>query len=304
MKAYYHDQFELPLPPGHRFPIEKYEMLRQRVEQSGLMPPEDLSVSPAAADEVLLRVHSRGYLEKVVHGELTAAEVRRIGFPWSPPLVERARRSVGGTVAAVRSACAEAIAINLAGGTHHAASDYGAGFCVFNDVAVAARAAQAEGVAHKVLVLDCDVHQGDGTASIFAGDDSVFTFSIHGQRNYPFRKIRGDLDIGLPDGCGDDDYLEALNDGLETVFNQCDPGLVLYLAGADPYSGDRFGRLSLSLEGLRQRDLMVLEQCHQRRLPTVIVMAGGYAADISDTVDIHLGTFMVACQVFGQGNPG
>lgn len=303
MKAFYHDQFEFPLPAGHRFPVKKYTRLRQRVQAEAILPPDELLVSPAASDEELLRVHSPGYLEKLRRGELSDAEIRRLGLPWSPELVERARRSVGGTLAATRNACAEGAAINLGGGTHHAAADYGAGFCVFNDVAVAARMAQAEGLARSVLILDCDVHQGDGSAAIFAEDEAAYTFSIHGQRNFPFRKIPGDLDIGLPDGCGDEAYLEALQDGVDRAFASFSPDLVFYLAGADPYYGDRFGRLTLTKRGLKQRDLAVLSACQSRQLPTVIVMGGGYAPRIDDIVDVHLGTIMATTRVFRPDPP-
>jgi acetoin utilization deacetylase AcuC-like enzyme len=302
MRAFYHDHFELPLPPGHRFPIEKYARLRQRVQDDALVAPKDLRVSPTATDEELLRVHGAGYLRRLTAGELTSAEIRRLGLPWSLQLVERARRSVGGTLAAARSASLEGAAINLGGGTHHASVHHGAGFCVFNDVGAAARMAQAEGMADRVLILDCDVHQGDGTAAIFAEDPTIFTFSIHGQRNYPIRKIPGDLDLSLPDDCGDDTYLEALEGGMDEAFARFDPDLVLYLAGADPYHGDQFGRLSLTKGGLSQRDRLVLAGCQRRHLPTVIVMGGGYARRIEDIVDIHVATVVAAISIFTPRN--
>jgi acetoin utilization deacetylase AcuC-like enzyme len=207
VKAFYTDQFVLPLPEGHRFPMAKYSLLRRRVAESGLIAPDDLRVPHAATDEEILRAHSADYLRRVVEGRLTAAEVRRIGFPWSPAMAERSRRSNGATIEACRAALAEGAAVNLAGGTHHAFRDCGEGYCVFNDSAVAARAMQAEGRACRVVVLDCDVHQGNGTAAIFRDDPTVFTFSIHGAKNFPLRKEVSDLDVGLPDGCGDAEYL-------------------------------------------------------------------------------------------------
>lgn len=293
MKAYYHDHFVLPLPPGHRFPMAKYSRLRERVLAEGLIAASDLLVSPAATDEELLQVHQQEYLQRVCSGKLTAAEIRRIGFPWSPQMVERSRRSVGGTIGAVRAAAREGLGINLAGGTHHARADRGSGFCVFNDVAVAARSAQAEGLAERILILDCDVHQGDGTALILAGDPSIFTFSIHGAKNFPFEKARSSLDVPLPDGTSDAAYLEALEEGASKALS-FNPDLVIYLAGADPYHGDTFGRLALTKEGLRRRDRWVLDRCQQAGLPSAIVMAGGYAHRTTDTVDIHLATVRTA----------
>lgn len=298
MKAYYHDHFVLPLPPGHRFPMAKYQRLRERILAESLLHPEDVLVSPPASDEDLLRVHSRDYLSRVVEGSLSAREIRRIGFPWSPEMVERSRRSVGGTLAAAAAARQEGLGINLAGGTHHARADRGSGFCVFNDVAVAARVAQFEGFAERILLLDCDVHQGDGSAAIFAGDPTVFTFSIHGEKNFPFTKIPGDLDLSLPDGTGDQEYLEILRGGVARAFALFEPNLVFYLAGADPYHGDSFGRLALTKEGLRRRDEWVLNRCRSADLPTVIVMGGGYARSVEDIVDIHLSTVTVATRTF------
>ena len=297
MKIFYHDQFVLPLPDGHRFPMSKYGLLRQRIEAAGLVPAEELRVPAAATDAQILRAHTRGYLEKVKTGSLTRQEVRRIGFPWSPQLVERSRRSVGSTIAAGRWALREGVAVNLAGGTHHAGPDWGQGFCVFNDAAVAARALQAEGRARRVLVVDCDVHQGNGTAAIAAGDLSLFTFSIHGEKNFPFRKEQSDLDIGLPDGTGDVVYLEALAHGLRSALDRARADLVIYLAGADPFVDDRLGRLALSKEGLLARDRLVLDGCRAAGLPVAVVMAGGYAREVRDTVDIHFGTVCVAAGV-------
>ncbi|MDX1601304.1 MAG: histone deacetylase [Anaerolineales bacterium] len=296
MKAYYHDHFVLPLPPGHRFPMAKYSRLRERVLAEGLIPQEDLLVSPLALDADLLRVHTKNYLRRLEEGKLTAKEVRRIGFPWSPEMVERSRRSVGGTIAACEAASREGIALNLAGGTHHAHRDFGSGFCVFNDVGVGARVSQARGLADRILILDCDVHQGDGTAAIFADDPSVFTFSIHGRRNFPFRKVAGDLDLALDDGTGDEEYLELLQEGLWRALDQARADMALYLSGADPFVGDSFGRLALTKDGLAARDRMVLSACREAGLPTAVVMGGGYAADVDHIVDIHLETVRAASQ--------
>lgn len=298
MKAYYCDQFILPLPEGHRFPMRKYGMVREQALATGILSESDLNVPEAATDGQLLRVHTHDYVRRVVGGTLTDKEIRRIGFPWSPALVERSRRSVGGTICACHAAVEHGIGINLAGGTHHAFPDYGSGFCVFNDVAVAARAIQCDSGAKNILIIDCDVHQGDGTARIFARDTSVFTFSIHGKRNFPFQKQTSDLDIELDDSTEDAAYQNALDMGLDIALDRFAPDLAIYLAGADPYTGDRLGRLNVSKEGLLGRDRTVLELCRVRRLPVAVVMAGGYARDIQDIVDIHLQTIAVAVRVF------
>ncbi len=302
MRAFYSDTFVLPLPAGHRFPMDKYRRLREAVAAEGLVAEERLAVPPAATDEELLRVHTADYLARVVEGRLSEQEQRRIGFPWSPALVERSRRSVGGTVAACRSALADGVAVNLAGGTHHAFADHGEGFCVFNDVAVAARAMSAEGLVERVAVVDLDVHQGNGTAAIFAGDPSVLTVSIHGRGNYPFVKQRSDLDLELDDGCGDAAYLEAVAGALDEVV-AWRPGLAVYLAGADPYGGDRWGRLGLSLEGLAERDRRVLGGLEAAGVPVAVVMAGGYAA-VEEVVAIHLETVRVAAGVASRRPAG
>jgi acetoin utilization deacetylase AcuC-like enzyme len=294
MKAFYTDQFVLPLPPAHRFPMEKYSRLRESVAASAVEWEIELEVPSAATREDLLRVHDRDYVGRVERGELTRAELRRIGFPWSPEMVERSLRSAGATIAACRSALGDGIAANLAGGTHHAFRDRGEGYCVFNDTAVSARAMQAECRARRVLVVDCDVHQGNGTASIFASDPTVFTFSIHGARNFPFRKERSDLDIELPDGAVDDAYLSALSDGLERALDSTAPDLAIYLAGADPYRGDRLGRLGVSREGLARRDRFVFDTLGAAGIPVAVTMAGGYGKRIDETVAIHLETIRAA----------
>lgn len=300
MKAFYHDHFVLPLPPGHRFPMAKYSRLRERVLAEGLIAEEDLLVSPPASDRDLLRVHSEAYLDRIKSGQLTEKEIRRIGFPWSPQMVERSRRSAGGTIAACQTAFNEGVALNLAGGTHHAHRGFGSGFCVFNDVAVGARASQARGFADRVLILDCDVHQGDGSAAIFVDDPSVFTFSIHARRNFPFRKVPGDLDLALPDGAGDEEYLGLLEEGLWRSLSQARADLAIYLSGADPFVGDSFGRLALTKDGLAARDRMVLSACREAGLPTAVVMGGGYAANVDEIVAIHLGTVAAAAESAGR----
>ena len=292
MDIFYSDHFVLPLPPGHRFPMSKYALLRERVLVSPLAV--EAHVPEPASDEQLVRVHCPDYLARLVAGEMTKEEMRRIGFPWSPQMVQRSRRSSGATLAACRAALSRGTAANLAGGTHHAYRDHGEGFCVFNDAAVAARVLQAEGAVARVIVIDCDVHQGNGTASIFAGDPEVLTFSIHGANNFPFVKETSDLDIELPDRTGDRDYLQALERGLEEAMPRARPALAIFLAGADPFEGDRLGRLSLSKRGLWERDRMVFETCERYGVPVAVAMAGGYAKNIEDTVDIHYATLETA----------
>lgn len=296
MKAFYHDHFILPLPENHRFPVSKYARLRQRITAEGILASADLLVPEAATDEELLRVHCPAYLERATQGTLSEREIRRLGFPWSPQLVERSRRSVGGTIAACRWAHQEGLAANLAGGTHHAHTDFGSGYCLFNDAAAAVRAAQAEGLARRMVIVDCDVHQGDGTAAIFRQDDTVFTFSIHGAKNFPFFKEQSDLDVPLEDGCADARYLEALEQGLQLALPRAAADLAIYLAGADPYCDDRLGRLALSKAGLAARDRLVFEYCSHYGLPVAITMAGGYARCVEDTVDIHLETVRLAAE--------
>ena len=296
MQAFYSDQFVLPLPPGHRFPMAKYAMLRDALKAH--LPQIQLLQAPRVSDAELLRVHTPDYVRGIADGSLPPAVMREIGFPWSQAMAERARRSVGATVAAARSALRQGIGANLAGGTHHAYADKGAGFCVFNDVAVAARVLQAqqqrEGRSLQVAVIDLDVHQGNGTARIFQGDESVFTLSIHGEKNFPFRKEAGDMDVGLPDGTGDADYLAALEATLIELDRRCKPQLVFFLAGADPHEGDRLGRLKLTFQGLQARDHRVLDWCLSRRIPLVLLMAGGYGVHIDATVQVQLSTYRLA----------
>jgi acetoin utilization deacetylase AcuC-like enzyme len=298
LTLYYADPFVLPLPPGHRFPMAKYARLRERLADSGEFRADDFRVPEAARDDQVVRAHCPDYLGRVRAGALSGEEMRRIGFPWSEAMVERSLRSAGATVAAARDALAQGWSANLAGGTHHAFRERGEGFCVFNDAAIAARAMQAEAAIARVAVIDCDVHQGNGTAAILRGDDSVFTFSIHGARNFPFRKERSDLDIELPDGTGDEEYLRSLGRGLEETLARSRPQLAIYLAGADPHEGDRLGRLALTKEGLARRDAMVLSRLRDAGIAVAIAMAGGYGRNLDDTVDIHAATVLTARRVF------
>jgi acetoin utilization deacetylase AcuC-like enzyme len=296
MKVFYSDHLLVPLPTGHRFPMPKYARLHQRVTEARL-PGVELTLSTPASDEQLLRVHNAEYLRRFICGELTEREMRRIGFPWSPELVVRSRYAVGGTVDACRAALSERLAINLAGGTHHAYPDHGEGYCVLNDVAVAARTLQAELKALRIVILDCDVHQGNGTARIFAGDSTVFTFSVHGAKNFPFHKEPSDLDIALPDGSGDAAFLEAVRFGVSRAVELAEANLAIYIAGADPFVGDRFGRLAMTKAGLAERDRWVLEHCLRKGLPVAVVMGGGYARQVEDVVEIHLQTVRLAAQL-------
>ena len=297
MQIFYTDHFVLPLPENHRFPMQKYALLRRRVAESGIAGAGNMHVPPAATDAEIERAHDRAYLRRVQRGELAPQEVRRIGFPWSPEMVERSRRSAGATIAACRAALEDGLAANLAGGTHHAYRDHGEGYCVFNDSAIAARAMQAEGRARRIVIVDCDVHQGNGSAAIFADDPTVFTFSIHGASNYPFHKEQSDLDIALADGAGDATYLDALDQGLRRALELARADLAIYLAGADPYADDKLGRLALSKRGLAERDRLVFERCRAAGLPVVITMAGGYARNMEDTVDIHFQTLYAAAEL-------
>jgi acetoin utilization deacetylase AcuC-like enzyme len=298
VKAFYSDRFVLTLPEGHRFPMAKYSRLRERLLAEAIIRPDDLHEAAAAAWDDLTLVHTPAYVEAVATGTLANDVQRRIGFPWSPQMVERSRRSVGATIAATRAALAEGVAANLAGGTHHSFADRGEGFCVFNDVAVAARVLQRDAAARRIAVIDLDVHQGNGTAAIFSGDDSVFTFSMHGEKNFPFRKETSDLDVPLPDGTGDRDYLDLLQAHLDSVLNRHRPDFVFYLAGADPYEGDRLGRLKLTMAGLQMRDELVCDSCYRRRLPVAVTMSGGYAADVDAIVTIHANTIRTAANTW------
>lgn len=261
---------------------------------AGIVAASEVREPARATHADLLRVHTKAYVERFTHGRLDAAEVRRLGFPWSPALVERSLRAVGGTVEAAEHALAHGVAMNLAGGTHHAFADRGEGFCVFNDVAIAIRRLQAEGRIRRAAVVDLDVHQGNGTHAIFDGDASVFTFSMHGGRNYPFHKVPGNLDVELHDGADDETYLAALMTALPRVLAEAAPDLVFYVAGADPHEGDALGRLALTFAGLERRDAYVLERCREVGLPVVVTIGGGYGRRIEDTVRVHVNTARIA----------
>ena len=294
MKAFYADHYVLPLPEGHRFPMEKYKKLRDLVSQLAGVYLEN---APSVTDTQILYAHDASYLIKVLQGSLSPQEQQEIGFPWSTQMVERSRRSAGATLAAAKIALKEGVAANLAGGTHHAYRNKGSGFCVFNDSAIAARALQKE--IHprlKVAIIDLDVHQGNGTASILENDPSIFTFSIHGENNFPFSKEVSDLDIGLPDGTGDESYLAALHLGLQKLEGRFKPDFIIYLAGADPHEGDRLGKLSITKNGMGQRDECVFQFALDRQIPIAFSMAGGYGKEIQSTVDIHFQTIQTALQ--------
>jgi acetoin utilization deacetylase AcuC-like enzyme len=292
--AFYSDHFVLPLPEGHKFPMAKYSRLRERIIAEGILARSEVQEAPAASWDDLRLIHTREYVDAVATGTLPREAQRRIGFPWSPAMVERSRRSVGATLAACRAALRDGVAVNLAGGTHHSFADRGEGYCIFNDVAVGARALQRDGDALRIAVVDCDVHQGNGTAAIFKDDPTVFTFSMHGAQNFPFRKEVSDLDVPLEDGTGDGEYLPLLAHHLEDVLIGHRPDFVFYLAGADPYEGDRLGRLKMTVAGLRRRDEIVLQRCRVLGVPVAISMSGGYAHDIDAIVTIHANTIAVA----------
>ncbi len=300
LKAFYSDHFVLPLPPGHRFPMEKYRMIRDAAASN---PHIVLQEAPRASDGQLALAHHPAYILAVSEGYLSAESQKQIGFPWSARMAERSRRSAGATIAACRMALEDGIACNLAGGTHHAYADHGAGFCVFNDAAVAARLMQAERRVRHVAIIDLDVHQGNGTAAILAGDDSIFTLSLHGRNNYPFQKERSDLDIALADGTGDVGYLAALDQALGDLFSRFAPQLIIYLAGADPHEGDRLGRLKLTLAGLGQRDDRVFSAARERGIAVAVTMAGGYGRCIADSVAVHAQTIAMAARFSAQPWP-
>ncbi len=308
MQIFYADQFVLPLPAGHSFPMSKYRLLR---EQLAGLPGLDMRQAEPASEGELALAHTPIYLGAVFGGTLNAAQQREIGFPWSQAMVARACRSVGATIGAARAALATGVAANLAGGTHHATAEKGGGYCVFNDVAVAAKLMQAEWHRTRrqllrVAVIDLDVHQGNGTAAIFADDPTVFTLSLHGAKNFPFRKERSDLDVDLPDGCTDAPYLQALDTALIELWRRHEeagpPGLIFYVSGADPHEGDRLGRLKLSTAGLAERDRRVFASARERGIPVAVSMAGGYGRVIEDTVRVHLGTIRAALASWRQWN--
>lgn len=290
MELWTHDRWSFPLPQRHRFPLAKYALLRERVIADGIAAREEVREAQPVAWSDLARVQAPDLLERIRAGTLTLREQRGLGLPWSAALVERGRRSVGGSVAAARHALVHRVGMNLGGGTHHAGRDFARGYCLFNDVATTLAILRAEGRARRALVVDCDVHQGDGTAQIMAGDPEAFTLSLHGARNYPFTRVASDLDVDLASGTEDDDYLVALSDALDEAIPSARADLAFYLAGADPWEGDRLGRLALSKTGLRMRDDLVLDRLLDSGARVCVVLAGGYAADVRDTVDINAAT--------------
>ena len=296
MKLFYTDHFELPLPEGHRFPMSKYRLLRDRIVANPLHAQDVLLVPPAATVQQLTLAHDPDYVNRVFLGQLSDIELKRIGFPWSEKMVERSRRSSGATLAAARTALTERISVNLAGGTHHAMRSAGEGFCVFNDAAVTILTLRDEGLIRNALVVDCDVHQGNGTAEILGNDRHCFTFSIHGEKNFPLRKHPSSLDIDLPDGTTDGHYLTELQRGLQQCITSGHYDLMIYLAGADPFEGDRLGRLKLTKPGLIERDRAVLQFAQTHAIPVAVAMAGGYAQNVHDIVDIHAATVATARQ--------
>jgi acetoin utilization deacetylase AcuC-like enzyme len=300
MKAFYSDRYVIPLPPQHRFPIVKYALIRQQLDAEGVLATHQVVHPPLVERDEALLVHTADYYDRLVGGQLTEREIRRLGLPWSEALVGRSRVSVGGTLAAARAAITEGVAANLGGGTHHAFADHGEGFCVFNDIAVAICVLRAEGSIRRAAVIDLDVHQGNGTAAIFADDPEVFTLSLHGAKNYPLVKQQSTLDVALADGTDDDEYLYALALHLSTTLDRFRPDIIFYQAGVDPFFDDRLGRLALTMTGLRRRDEMVLEACCSHHLPCVITLGGGYARDVADTVEAHCNTIRAARSIFGE----
>jgi acetoin utilization deacetylase AcuC-like enzyme len=296
LKIYYTDTFPIPLPENHSFPKSKYYLLRRRIEESQIASSVDLKIPRPATYEEMIRAHEPTYIHRLQRGELSAKEVRRVGLPWSPEIVRRARYSAGATVEACRAAVAEGIAVNLGGGTHHAFSDHGQGYCWLNDGVIASRAMQSNELAGKIWIIDCDVHQGNGTAAIVKNDPTIFTFSIHGKNNFPYHKETSDLDVELADNTDDAAYLNAIEKGLAACMQNFKADLAIYLAGADPYKDDRFGRLAITKEGLAQRDRLVLQHLYQAGLPIAVTMAGGYARNVQDTVDIHFQSVLAALE--------
>ncbi|HEY0049242.1 MAG TPA: histone deacetylase [Pyrinomonadaceae bacterium] len=296
-RIFYSPYYYADIGEGHVFPIKKFELVRDRLLGEGTLRKEEISEpQPAAIDDVRL-VHTEDYVTRLIEGELTAKEIRRLGLPWSKSLVRRSFLACSGTISAARHALSNKVASNLAGGTHHAFPDRGEGFCVLNDVAVAIRVLQKEKLAAKFLIVDCDVHQGNGTAFIFQNSPEAFTFSMHGAKNYPLHKEQSTLDLELPDGTGDAEFLEILHEALPRIFLH-NPDIVFYLGGADPFEKDKLGRLKLTRDGLRRRDEMVLQFAAEREIPIVTTMSGGYAADINDTVEIHCNTIRAAKKIF------
>ncbi len=298
MQAFHSNQYVIELPDDHKFPIIKYAKIRQRLVNEGTLAEKNISEPALASRDEILLVHTADYHDRFVEGQLTAREIRRLGLPWSQSLVRRSRFSVAGTMAAARIALKEGASANLGGGTHHAFADHGEGFCVFNDIAIAINLLRTEGAIHRAAVIDCDVHQGNGTAAIFADEPEVFTLSLHGEKNYPLIKQQSTIDVAFADGTQDDEYLYLLEENLAPVLERFRPDIVFYQAGVDPLHKDRLGRLALTAEGLIRRDAMVFKACQARSLPCVITLGGGYANHVDDTVEAHCNTIRTACEIF------
>jgi len=296
-RIFYSPYYYADIGENHVFPIRKFELVRSKLLEEGTLQPDEIVEPEAAAVEDVCLVHTEDYITRLRNGTLTAKEIRKLGLPWSQSLVRRSFHAISGTINAARFALENEISSNLAGGTHHAFPDRGEGFCVLNDVAVAIRVLQREKLANRFLIIDCDVHQGNGTAFIFKADEDVYTFSMHGEKNYPLFKETSNLDLELPDKTTDKEFLEILNEALPRIFLD-NPDIMFYLGGADPYEKDKLGRLNLSIEGLRQRDETILEFAKSKNVPVVTVMSGGYALDINDTVEIHCNTIRAVKKVF------
>jgi acetoin utilization deacetylase AcuC-like enzyme len=299
LSLFYCDQYHFPLPPGHKFPLAKYRMLRDELSDDGRFRLQPASL---ADYDAVLRVHGTDYVRGFLDGSLDPLVMRRIGFPWSRELVDRTLASVGSTLLAMRTALKFGFGGTLAGGTHHAYKNEGSGFCVFNDLAIAIAAARAEANVERAAIIDLDVHQGDGTASLLGGDAGIFTLSLHGERNFPFRKQRSTLDVPLPDGTGDEEYLLALQNALRRVWD-FGPQLVLFQSGVDGLATDRLGRLALTRAGLARRDALVIGETCKAGLPLVITLGGGYSDPIEDTVAAHAQTFRTAAKIYGAFSP-
>ena len=300
MHTLYSDGYVIDLPAHHTFPIQKYRLIRERLLDEGTLTVGELLEPTLVAPADARLVHTQEYWDRLTSGTLLESAIRRMGLPWSEALVRRSRASVQGTLTAARIAIRERVAVNLAGGTHHAFPDRGEGYCVLNDIAIAVRCLQRDAWMQRMAIIDCDVHQGNGTAAIFADEPDVYTFSIHGANNYPLVKVPSSLDIGLPDGTEDEEYLRALEPVIPKILTEFRPGLVFYLAGVDPLERDRLGRLRLTHEGLRRRDELVLEACRDAAIPVAITLGGGYGKEIQDTVEAHCNTVRAARAVFGD----
>ncbi len=297
MRICYSDRYMIPLAPAHPFPMSKYKMARERLLAEGAITDWNLIEPPLASDEDILLVHTPDYWFRCSRGELTSQEIRRIGFPWSEALVLRSRASTQGTIITARNALRDGLASNLAGGTHHAYPDHGEGYCMLNDIAIATRVLQRDGLAERIAVIDCDVHQGNGTAAIFQSDPNVFTFSVQCEKNFPARKEQSKLDINLPNGVGDEEYLAILREYVPRTLDGFKPDFIFYQAGVDPFEQDRLGKLRLTIEGLRRRDEFVISNCRERGIPVATTMGGGYAKDVNDTVEAHCNTVRVALKM-------